>query len=178
MRWSVTRFCGKLYVRIFAERSPVPTCRRRSLARSASRSEIIWSKPHFVIGRGNYHPKHEPCWYGVRKGGKAHWIGDRNQHTVWEIAAKAGIGSSRVEDAITEHTNQKPLECMARPMRNHEGDVADFFAGSGTSIIAAQKLGRRCYALELDPGWCDVIVERWKALTGGAPERRAQAVAA
>ncbi len=63
-------------------------------------------------------------------------------------------------------------------MRHHPGDAYDPFCGSGTTIVAAQKLGRRCYALELEPGHCDVIVERWKALTGGAPERQRQAVAA
>lgn len=133
------------------------------------RSQIIWNKPTIIIGRGNYHWKHEPCLYVVRKGRTASWLGGRKQSTVWDIAGKQAIAAN--DDAQTMHSTQKPLECMARPMRNHDGDVFEPFCGSGTTLIAAQKLGRRCYALELDRGWCDVIVERWRALTGAEPRR-------
>jgi len=69
----------------------------------------------------------------------------------------------------TEHGTQKPVECMARPIRNHGGsedDVYDPFLGSGTTLIAAEQLDRTCFGLELDPGYVDVIVERWQNLTG------------
>jgi hypothetical protein len=74
------------------------------------RAQIIWAKPGIVIGRGDYHWRHEPCWYAVRKRG--YWTGDRKQTTVWEI-------SSKDQDAKTAHSTQKPVECMRRPMLNN-----------------------------------------------------------
>lgn len=127
------------------------------------RSQIIWRKPSLVISRGHYHWQHEPCWYAVRKGGTSKWCGDRSQSTVWDI-------SNRTEDH-TEHSTQKPVECMARPIRNHGGKqdhVYDPFLGSGTTLIACEQLGRRCFGLELDPRYCDVIIGRWEKLTGKA----------
>jgi DNA modification methylase len=131
------------------------------------RTQIIWRKPRFAISRGHYHWQHEPCWYAVRKGRSAHWTGDRSQTTVWDIAAKDGTGETR-------HGTQKPVECMARPIRNHGriGDeVYDPFLGSGTTIIAAEQLRRRCYGLEIDPAYCDVIVRRYEQFTGKKAER-------
>jgi DNA modification methylase len=80
---------------------------------------------------------------------------------VWDI-------SNRIDDH-TEHSTQKPVECMARPVRNHGGlrdDVYDPFLGSGTTLIACEQLGRRCFGLELDPRYCDLIVGRWQKATG------------
>lgn len=131
------------------------------------RALIIWNKPSLVISRGHYHWKHEPCWYGVRAGKGARWCGDRSSSTVWEIARKDGS-----EETI--HSTQKPVECMARPIRNHgvAGDVVyDPFCGSGTTVIAAEQLERICVAVELSPAYCDVIVERWQKLTGGKARR-------
>lgn len=139
------------------------------------RSQIIWAKQNLVLSRGAYHWKHEPCWYAVRKLKNAQWRGGRTQTTLWEVANANPFGGSK-EDALTEHSTQKPIECMARPIRNHGGksaDVYDPFLGSGTTIIAAEQLGRRCYGLELDPGYCDVIVQRWQNLTGGKAKRKA-----
>lgn len=118
------------------------------------RSMIIWKKAHFAISRGAYHYQHEPCWYGVRKGAKSLWCGDRSQSTVWEI--------DHVKNE-TGHGTQKPLECMERPIRNHgskEDDVYDPFLGSGTTIIAAERAGRICYGMEIDPCYCAVILQR------------------
>lgn len=127
------------------------------------RAQIIWKKSRFAIGRGHYHWQHEPCWYAVREnGGSAKWCGDRTQSTVWDIDA-------RNEDQETRHGTQKPCECMERPVRNHgdkSDDVYDPFLGSGTTVIACERLGRRCLGLELDPGYCDVIVTRWERFTG------------
>ncbi|NKD87742.1 site-specific DNA-methyltransferase [Haematospirillum sp. 15-248] len=127
------------------------------------RSQIIWSKSRFVLGRGDYHWQHEPCFYAVRKGATGHWQGARDQSTVWMI------GGGGDEDAATVHGTQKPVECMRRPMINNSerGDaVYEPFAGSGTTLIAAESIERRCFAMEIDPRYCDVIIERWQSFTG------------
>jgi len=123
-----------------------------------ARAQIIWAKQHFPVGRGHYHWRHEPCWYLVRKGKTARWQGGFNQQTVWDDIA--------LDETAGGHSTQKPLECMARPIRNHKGDVHDPFLGSGTTLIAAERLGRRCYGMEIDPGYVDVSVARWEAETG------------
>ncbi len=130
------------------------------------RCQIIWRKATFVLGRGAYHWQHEPCWYAVRKGANAHWIGDRSQSTIWDIDGHIGYRSEGVEDQ-TPHATQKPLECMARPIRNHDApEVYDPFLGSGTTLIACEKLGRRCYGMEIEPRYVDVAVKRWEEFTG------------
>jgi DNA modification methylase len=116
------------------------------------RYQIMWRKPHFPVSRGHYTYQHEPCWYGVRKGRQSHWIGDHNASTVWDITLDKNVAGG--------HSTQKPLECMARPLRNHEGDVYEPFAGSGTTIVAAEQLGRRCYALEIEPAYVAICLER------------------
>ena len=127
---------------------------------------IVWAKPHFQLGRGHYHWQHEPCWYAVRKGATAKWCGDRTQSTLWDIAH---VTPNSSDDGQTVHGTQKPVECMARPIRNHGGpddDVYDPFVGSGTTIIAAEQLGRRCFAMELSEEYCDVVLDRWEKFTG------------
>jgi DNA modification methylase len=124
-----------------------------------TRSQLIWAKPSLVMGRGNYHWQHEPCWYGVRKGATASWIGDRKQTTLWQIASMH-ISQGCVDDGKTVHSTQKPVECMARGMRNHAGDVHDPFLGSGTTMVAAENLQRTCYGMELSPDYCAVILDR------------------
>jgi len=128
----------------------------------AIRSQIIWDKTRLLIGRGDYHWQHEPCWYAVRKSGKGHWSGDRRQTTVWAIAHRK---------SETGHGTQKPVECMKRPIENNSSPgqaVYDPFVGSGTTIIAAEMTGRSCHAIELDPRYVDVAVKRWQAFTGNA----------
>ena len=135
------------------------------------RMQIIWAKQQFPIGRGHYHLKHEPCYYFVRKtkaAGGAKWNGSRTETTLWEI--------DKPVKSETGHSTQKPVECMARPIRNHGGkndDVYDPFLGSGTTLIAAEQLGRRCYGLEISPAYCDVIVQRWENLTGKTATQQA-----
>jgi DNA modification methylase len=131
------------------------------------RAQIIWRKSRFAIGRGHYHWQHEPCWYAVREGGSAKWCGDRTQSTVWDIDAKD-------QDQETRHGTQKPCECMERPVRNHGtrgDDVYDPFLGSGTSLIACERIGRKCFAMELDPAYTDVSVSRWERFTGKKAQR-------
>jgi DNA modification methylase len=127
--------------------------------------QLIWNKSVMVMGRSDYHFKHEPCWYAVRKGRNHGWIGDRKQTTVIDAKSPNHIMSGSDEDK-TEHPTQKPVECMAYLMRNHGGDVYDPFLGSGTTLIAAEQLGRKCYGMEISPQYCDVIVKRWENLTG------------
>jgi DNA modification methylase len=130
------------------------------------RSQLIWVKPKMVFGRGSYHWHHEPCWYAVRAGATADWAGDRTQTTVWQIDHLNFKSTATVDDPWTLHGTQKPLEAMARPIRNHHGDVYDPFLGSGTTLIAADKLGQRCWGMELDPRYVDVAVARWEPFTG------------
>lgn len=125
------------------------------------RSQIIWAKDRFALSRGDYHWQHEPCFYAVREGARGGWAGNRSQTTLWPIAGRdeEGVG----------HSTQKPVECMRRPVENNSSAgqvIYDPFLGSGTSIIAAEKMGRVCYGLEISPGYCDVIVERWQRWTG------------
>ncbi|ARP98282.1 site-specific DNA-methyltransferase [Pseudorhodoplanes sinuspersici] len=124
------------------------------------RAQIIWAKERLVIGRGDYHWQHEPCWYAVRT--KGNWTGDRKQTTLWTI-------SSGGQDTETVHGTQKPVECMRRPMLNNTEfgqAVYDPFLGSGTTLIAAETTGRVCYAMEIDPRYVDVVVRRWQAFVG------------
>ena len=110
------------------------------------------------MGRSDYHFKHEPCWYAVRKGKTHDWIGDRTQTTIIEAASPNHIMSGSKEDK-TSHPTQKPAECF-RMIANHSGDVYEPFAGSGTTLVACQNLNRKCYAIEISPNYCSVILER------------------
>ena len=126
----------------------------------AIRAQIIWAKERLVIGRGDYHWQHEPCWYAVRK--KGNWTGDRKQTTLWNIPNGG-------QDTETTHGTQKPVECMRRPMLNNSAPgqaIYDPFLGSGTTLIAAETTGRTCLGIELDPLYVDVAVRRWQAFTG------------
>jgi DNA modification methylase len=128
-------------------------------------SQIIWSKQHFALSRGDYHWQHEPCWYAAKKGCKHNWQGSRKESTLWEIGNLNCFGKSQNEDERTSHSTQKPIECMERPIRNNteEGQgVYDPFLGSGTTLIAAEKTDRICYGIEFSPAYCDVIINRWK----------------
>jgi DNA modification methylase len=134
----------------------------------AIRAQIVWSKNRFALGRGDYHWQHEPCWYAVRTKATSHWQGARDQSTLWSIAP---IG---MEDAATAHGTQKPVEVMRRPIvNNSERDdiVYEPFCGSGTTLIAAETVGRTCFAMEVDPAYCDVVIERWEAFTGNKAQR-------
>lgn len=125
------------------------------------RSQIIWSKSHFAIGRGHYHVQHEPCFYLVREGATGHWVGDRKQTTLWQI--------DKPTKSETGHSTQKPVECMRRPIENNSSPgqaVYDPFSGSGTTIIAAEMTGRACHAIEISQQYCDVTIRRWQNFTG------------
>lgn len=132
-------------------------------------TSIIWVKPHFALSQGDYHWQHEPCWYMVRKGEKHNWQGSRKESTIWQIAGMNAMGGSKDKaDEATGHGTQKPVECMARPIRNNtekEDIVYDPFGGSGSTLIACEQLNRRCFMMEIDPVYCQVIIDRWEKLT-------------
>jgi len=130
------------------------------------RSQIIWAKSSPSIGRGDYHWQHEPCFYFVRKGRVGHYNGDRTQSTLWEI--------DKPKKSETGHSTQKPIECMERPIRNNSkpGDlVYEPFSGSGTTIIACERTGRKCRAIELNPAYVAVAIQRWADATGKEPRK-------
>lgn len=130
-----------------------------------ARHQIVWVKDRFVMGRCDYHYRHEVVLYGWAEGAGHYFIDDRTQDSVWEIPRP---GASK------EHPTMKPVALLERAITNSSraGEIVyDPFSGSGTSIIAAANLGRRCNGMELDPGYCDVIVDRWERHTGGKAKR-------
>lgn len=128
------------------------------------RAQIIWAKDRMALSRGDYHWQHEPCWYAVRDGKPGRRNEDRTQTTLWTIPAR--------DDAGHGHGTQKPVECMERPLRNHEFDeVYEPFSGSGTTLIACERLGKRCFAMELNPGYVAMALERWTEITGLTPTK-------
>lgn len=119
------------------------------------RAQIVWAKNQLVIGRGDYHPQHEPCWYCVRDGKPGLRTDDRKQTTLWQI--------DKPQKSETGHSTQKPIECMARPIRNHHSEmVYDPFLGSGTTMVACENLSRKCRGIEISPDYCAVILQRMK----------------
>ena len=123
------------------------------------RSQIIWAKDRLALSRGDYHWQHEPCWYAVRTGQAGGRTADRTQTTLWSIPSR--------EDGGHGHPTQKPVECMARAMRNHDtATVYDPFCGTGTTIVAAEQLRRTCYAIEIEPKYCQIAIDRWEQFTG------------
>ena len=132
---------------------------------------LIWVKNGFVLKHAGYHNAYELIFYGFKSGGGGleYWYSDRtesNASDVWHVR----------RDASNQyvHPTQKPVEIAARAIRNSskEGDIVlDLFGGSGSTLIACEQLGRRCRMMELDPHYCQVIIDRWEALTGGKAEK-------
>ena len=121
---------------------------------------IVWAKHQFVMSRGDYHTQHELLWYGWRRGVGRYWSGDRTQSDVWMIPRPA------VADL---HPTMKPVALVERAIRNSSPPgsvVLDLFLGSGTTLVAAERLGRRCLGMELEPRYVQVSIERWQRLTG------------
>ncbi len=118
------------------------------------KSYIIWNKNNSTFGRSDYHWKHEPCIYGWLDGASHKWHGDRKQTTIWDIDRP-----SRSE----EHPTMKPIALCSKPLENSskQGDIVlDVFLGSGSTMVASHQLKRKCYGMELDPKYCQVIVDR------------------
>ncbi len=126
---------------------------------------IIWSKNTFTLGRSDYQRQYEPILYGWPEGAQRHWCGDRDQGDVWQI---------KKPHKNDLHPTMKPVELVERAIRNSSrpGDlVLDSFGGSGTTLIAAEKSGRRARLIELDPKYADTIVRRWEEFTGQTATR-------
>lgn len=128
------------------------------------RQTLIWNKNAITLGRQDYQWKHEPCLYGWKDGASHSWFSDRSQPTVLDFKKP-----SKSED----HPTMKPIELFAYQIKNSSkvnDIVLDTFGGSGTSIIACEQLNRICFTMELDPRYCDVIVDRWETFTNQKAE--------
>lgn len=156
------------------------------------RQILIWVKNVFAIGRQDYQWRHEQCAYGWRSGASHRFYAGRNVSTIFEdgepdfeamtkdelIALIRDVPSDVLRYArparSPEHPTMKPVPLFARLVANstRPGEVVlDPFAGTGTTALACEHLGRRAAMVELDPGFCDVIVARWEELTGAEAER-------
>lgn len=126
---------------------------------------LIWAKDQLCFGRQDYHWKHEPCLYGWKEGAGHKWYSDRKQTTLLNFERP------RIS---AEHPTMKPVALFAYQIQNSTaiGDIVlDSFGGSGTTIIAAEQLGRKAYIMELSEHYCDVIIARWEKLTGKTAEK-------
>ncbi len=156
------------------------------------RQVVVWVKGTFTLGRQDYQWRHEPCLYGWKDGAAHHFRDSRRESTVIEDgapdiehmtkaelrAALEEVWSDKVATTVArcekparseQHPTMKPVRLMAYLMANSTEPgqtVLDPFCGSGTTLVAAEQLGRTCWAMELDPRCCDVILERWERLTG------------
>ncbi len=157
-----------------------------------TRQQLIWNKDRAVLSRQDYHWKHEPCLYGWKEGAAHYYIDDRKQRTVIEDhipnyrnmskdemielldelyadRISTTVISERRPGASQEHPMMKPIKLLARLIRNSSRaneSVLDLFGGSGSTLIACEQLNRRCYMMELDPQYVDVIIDRWEKYTG------------
>lgn len=124
-------------------------------------STIIWNKDRLVLSRKDYHTKYEPIFYGWKDGGpRLKPLDDRKQSDVWDIERP---------HVSEEHPTMKPLELCARAITNSSNKkdlVLDLFGGSGSTLIACEQTERNCYMMELDPKYCQVIINRWEEFTG------------
>ena len=121
-------------------------------------SMLIWDKERMILGRADYQWSHEIFWYGY-KGKNHYWCGDRNQLSVWKQKRDQGY----------DHPTQKPVELAERAVSNSSvtGNIIyEPFCGSGSTLIACEKTQRKCYSMELDPHYNDVIIKRWQTYTG------------
>jgi DNA modification methylase len=123
-------------------------------------STIIWAKNTFALGRADYHQQFEAMLYGWKAGAQHYWCGARDQGNVWHFDKPARNDL---------HPTMKPVALVERAIRNSSkprDTVLDSFGGSGTTMIAAERLGRRAVLIEIDPAYADVIVRRWQEATG------------
>lgn len=156
------------------------------------REQLIWNKNNFILGRQDYHWKHEPCMYGWKDGASHYFIDDRTQSTVFEdkgidikklkkeemIKLLEEFLSDKISTTVINedkpaandlHPTMKPIKLIARLIKNSSKQneiVLDLFGGSGSTLITCEQLNRRCRMMEYDPRYADVIVDRWEAFTG------------
>jgi DNA modification methylase len=128
--------------------------------RQAKPPTIQWVKDSLVLSQGDYHSRNEPCLYGWKEGKNRQRVEDRTQDTIWEYP------KPKKSDG---HPTMKPIKLCERAIKNSSKLgwlIIDTFLGSGSTLIAAEQLGRKCYGMEISPNYCDVIVKRWENLTG------------
>lgn len=128
-------------------------------------SNIIWVKDRLVMGRGHYHYQYEPILYGWKEKNTGKWMGDRKQSNVWNLKRPS---------VNNLHPTMKPVELVVKALVNSSGSediILDPFLGSGSTLIAAEKTGRACYGMELDPRYTDVIIARYEKYTGNKAEK-------
>lgn len=181
---------GAFYV-WYASRNVVEFSKALEEAELSVKQEIIWNKNSFTLGRQDYQWKHEPCLYGWKEGAAHYFINDRTQSTV--IEDKIDVDKLKkeelkklVEELLAQkenttvidehkplnndlHPTMKPIRLLARLILNSSRKneiVADFFGGSGSTLIACEQLDRRCFMMEYDPHYVDVIINRWEEYTG------------
>ena len=157
------------------------------------RQELIWNKNHFILGRAHYQWKHEPCLYGWKGDSCRYFIDVRNRASVYQDGEEIDIDKMKKSEmqellhkildnptpttvidcmkpnADSDHPTMKPVRLFGYQMANSSlpGDIIlDSFGGSGTTIVAAEQLGRKARLMEYDPKYCDVIIVRWEKLTG------------
>lgn len=168
-----------------------------NLAELQVRQQLIWVKNIFVIGRQDYHWKHEPCLYGWHEGESHYFVKDRTQDTIIQDDTIENFNKLKKEEAVELlkniysqlepssvifedkpnkseiHPTMKPVNLFARLIKNSskKGEsVLDLFGGSGTTIIACQQLDRKAYVMEYEPKYADVIIQRWEEFTGEKAE--------
>jgi len=126
---------------------------------------LIWRKDQFVLGRSDYHPQHEPILYGWKPGGKHFFTADRTRSTILDVPRPK---------ASPDHPTMKPIALWTELIGNSTTPgqaVVDCFLGSGTTVVACERLGRQAFGIELDPRYVDVVVERWQQVTGRKARR-------
>lgn len=162
------------------------------------RQMLVWVKGSITLGRQDYQWQHEPCLYGWKEGAEHYFTSSRTETTVFEDAEHLNLNTLK-KDELKElcqkliaagetpatvihepkpvrndvHPTMKPVNLFGRLIRNSSrpGEaVLDTFGGSGTAIIACEQLNRRCFTMELDPRYCDVIIDRWEKFTGKKAE--------
>lgn len=152
------------------------------------KQNIVWVKSHFTIGRQDYQWRHEPCLYGWKPGGPHYFIDMRSLSTIQEYDEIEKMDRGQLIEALQSliddigtvchenkpnvselHPTMKPLTLIKKQIRNSskEGDIVlDLFGGSGTTLMACEEMNRRCYMMEYDPRFADVIIRRWEEQTG------------
>jgi len=171
--WYVAGPAGQPYNMIF----------NRALEPHNWKHTLVWVKQTFVMGRADYHYRHELIYYGWKEGAPHYFTDERTEDTVWEkeptdqqiiLHYRANLEQSDVwkfkkPARNKEHPTMKPVELVAKAIRNSSkrGEVVlDLFGGSGTTLIAAEQVNRTAWVCELDPRYVDVIIKRWEKLTG------------
>jgi len=184
--------CGGAFYIWYASREHINFEQALNRAGLRVREQLIWNKNTFILGRQDYHWKHEPCLYGWKDGEKHYFIDDRTQSTVFEDKGidvkklkkeelielvKQFIGDKCSTTIINEdkpsvndlHPTMKPIKLIARLVKNSSKPneiVLDLFGGSGSTLITCEQLNRKCLTMEYDPKYCDAIINRWETFTG------------